>query len=111
MLAVIEEAREKQNDYETFASQMESIIQWNKGYNLESILRKIYAKYVYSGGKNENEIEYFYNNAIELVNNATTESELQELESILSSLVSEGKIEGKEFNYLINLINDKKKEL
>lgn len=90
---------------------MESIIQWNKGYNIESILRKIYAKYVYSGGQNQEEIEYFYDNAIELLNNANTESELQELESIISSLMSEGKLDGKEFNYLIDLINDKRKEL
>lgn len=99
------------NDYVTFSSQMESIIQWNRGYNIENLLRKIYAKYVYSGGQNTDEIEYFYNNAIELVNNASNESELLELESILSSLMAEGKLDGKEYNYLLDLINDKRKEI
>lgn len=90
---------------------MESIIQWNKGYNLESILRKIYAKYIYSGGQNEEETEYFNNDIMELVNNANTESDLQELESILASLIADGKIDGKEYNFLINAINEKRKEL
>lgn len=111
VLAIIEEAREKQNDFETFYSQMQSIIQWNKGYNIESILRKIYTKYVYSGSQDVEELDILYNNLSELVNNATTESDLQELESIVSSLLSEGKIDGKEYNYLINTINDKRKEL
>lgn len=111
VLAIIEEAREKQNDFETFYSQMQSIIQWNKGYNIESILRKIYTKYVYSGSQDVEELDILYSNLSELVNNATTESDLQELESIVSSLLSEGKIDGKEYNYLINTINDKRKEL
>ena len=111
VLAIIEEAREKQNDFETFYSQMQSIIQWNKGYNIESILRKIYTKYVYSGSQDVEELDILYSNVSELVNNATTESDLQELEIIVSSLLSEGKIDGKEYNYLINTINDKRKEL
>lgn len=111
VLAGIEEAREKQNDYETFYSQMQTIIQWNKGYNIESILRKIYTKYVYRGSQNTDEIELLYSNVIELVNNANSESDLQEVESIIANLMSEGKIDGKEYNYLINAINDKRKEI
>ena len=90
---------------------MESIIQWNKGYNFESIIRKIYTKYVYKGSQDVNDIDILYNNINELLNNAQNESDLQELESIIASLLSEGKIDGKEYNYLINAINDKRKEL
>ena len=110
VLAVIEEAREKQNDYETFYSQMQSIIQWNRGYNIETIVRKIYTKYVYRGSNNVDEIELLYSNVIELVNNANSENDLQEIESIIENLMSEGKIDTKEYNYLINIINDKRKE-
>ena len=90
---------------------MESIIQWNKGYNFESIIRKIYTKYVYKGSQDVDDIDILYNNVNELLNNAQNESDLQELESIIASLLSEGKIDGKEYNYLINVINDKRKEL
>ena len=111
VLAVIEEARERQNDYSTFASQMESIIQWNKGTSMENILRKIYAKYIYKGNQNSDELEMLYGNILELITNATSENDLQEVESIISNLMSEGKIESKEYNYLLNAINDKRKEL
>lgn len=111
VLAVIEEAREKQNDYQTFVSQMESIKQWNSGTNMEIILRKIYAKYIYRGSEDTDEIEMLYSNILELVNNAISESDLQEVESIVSNLLAEGKIDSKEYNYLINTINDKRKEL
>ena len=91
---------------------MESIIQWNKGNgNFESITRKIYIKYVFKGNKNTDEIDILYNNVNELLNNANNENDLQELESIISNLLSEGKIDNKTFNYLINAINDKRKEL
>lgn len=90
---------------------MESIIQWNKGYNFENIIRKIYTKYVYKGSQDVDDIDILYNNVNELLNNAQNESDLQELESIIVSLLSEGKIDGKEYNYLINAINDKRKEL
>ena len=90
---------------------MESIIQWNKGYNFESIIRKIYTKYIYKGSQDVDDIDILYNNVNELLNNAQNESDLQELESIIASLLSEGKIYGKEYNYLINAINDKRKEL
>lgn len=90
---------------------MESIIQWNKGYNFENIIRKIYTKYVYKGSQDVDDIDILYNNVNELLNNAQNESDLQELESIIASLLSEGKIDGKEYNYLINAINDKRKEL
>lgn len=66
-------------------------------------------KYVYTG--NEAEIEIFNQNVLELINNANSESDLQEIESIIANLISEGKIDSKEYNYLMNAINDKRKEL
>lgn len=108
---IIEEAREKQNDYSTFASQMESVKQWNRGTSMENILRKIYAKYIYRGNEDTNELEMLYGNVLELIASATSEYDLQEVESIVSNLLSEGKIKEQEYNYLMNAINDKRKEL
>lgn len=111
VLPVIEEAREQNTDYSTFASQMESIIQWNKGKSIENILRKIYAKYIYKGNQNSDELEMLYSNILELITNSISENDLQEVESIIANLLSEGKIDEKEYNYLLNAINVKRKEI
>lgn len=111
VLAIIEEAREQNADYSTFASQMESIVRWNKGTSFENLLRKIYTKYVYRGNQNTDEIEILYSNVLDLVSNANTENDIDEVESIVSNLMSEGKIQTKDYNYLINIINDKRKEI
>lgn len=109
VLAIIEESREKNTNYETFASYLESIKQWNGESNMENIMRKIYMKYVFRGNQNRDNIEVLYENVIDSINNANSESELDELESIINNLVSEGKINEKEYNYLINEINNKRK--
>ena len=78
---------------------------------MENVLRKIYAKYIYRGSEDTDEIEMLYSNILELVNNAISESDLQEVESIVSNLLAEGKIDSKAYNYLINTIKDKRKEI
>lgn len=90
---------------------MESIIQWNRGKSIENILRKIYVKYIYKGNQNSDELEMLYSNILELITNATSENDIQEVESIIANLLSEGKIDKKEYNYLLNAINDKRKEI
>lgn len=78
---------------------------------MENILRKIYAKYIYRGNEVTNELEMLYGNVLEIIESATNEYDLQEVESIVSNLLSEGKIKEQEYNYLMNAINDKRKEL
>ena len=90
---------------------MMSIIKYNKGYNIENLLRRIYIKYVYSGNNETNEIEILYSNILNLIRNAKNESELEEVESIIMSLLSENNITQNEYNYFINLIEDRRKEI
>lgn len=78
---------------------------------MENLLRKIYAKYIYQGNEDTDELEMLYSNILELISNAITEYDVQEVESIVSNLLSEGKINEQEYNYLMNAINDKRKEL
>lgn len=78
---------------------------------MENVLRKIYAKYIYRGNENTDEIEMLYSNVLELISSAISEYDLQEVESIVSNLLSEGKINEQEYNYLMNSIDDKRKEL
>ena len=66
---------------------MQGYIKYNKGRgNVESIIRKIYVKYVYKGNKNQNEIEILYSNIISSIDLATTERELEELAGIVEKL-------------------------
>lgn len=112
VLAIIEESREKNIDYDSFANLMSSYILFNRGKgNYENIIRKIYTKYVYTGNTEIDEHDILYSNIQELINNASSENDIQEIESILSSLIAEGKIDSKTFNYYINLLNEKRKGL
>ena len=87
---------------------MNSYIKYNKGKgNIESILRKIYIKYIYRGNNNQDEVEILYNNYISAIDLASSESELEELAEILDDLREQDKIDEKEFSYLIDKINDK----
>jgi hypothetical protein len=112
VLAIIEEAREKNFDYETFSNIMNGYIIYNKGKgNIESILRKIYIKYVYKGNTEKSEVDMLYNNFESTIDLANTQTELDEIESIVEDLLQQNKINEKEYTYLINKINDKRKEL
>ena len=87
---------------------MNSYIKYNKGKgNIESILRKIYIKYIYRGNNNQDEVEILYNNYISAIDLASSEDELEELAGILDDLREQDKIDEKEFSYLIDKINDK----
>ena len=111
VLAIIEEAREMRSDYTTFASQMEAAARYNKGTSFENILRKIYIKYVYKGNTDTSELEILYNDIFELLSNASSEYELQDIENEINDLSVRNKINEQEYNYLINEVNKKRKEL
>lgn len=66
-------------------------------------------KYIYKGNKNE--LEALYSNVIELINNVKSENEIYEIEGIIDEMLSSAKIDDKEHNYLINLLNSKRKEI
>lgn len=78
-------------------------------YN-QNLAKKLYIKYVYKGS-NENELEILYGYMIELINTATTTEELDYLESEINRLISEKKLSNKEYNYLINEVDKKRKEI
>ena len=74
-------------------------------------LREIYLKYVYQGNTEGDEIEILNSNVIELINSATTENDLQEVEIIIDNLLQEEKITSSEHNYLMNLVNERRNEI
>ena len=98
------------SDYTTFASQMEAAARYNKGSSYENILRKIYIKYVYKG-TDTSELEILYNDIFELLSNASSEYEIQDIENEINDLAVRNKINDQEYNYLINEVNKKRKEL
>ena len=99
------------SDYTTFASQMEAAARYNNGSSYENILRKIYIKYVYKGNTDLSELEILYNDIFELLSNASSEYELQDIENEINDLSVRNKINEQEYNYLINEVNKKRKEL
>ena len=111
VVGIIEESREMKSDYTTFASQMEAAARYNKGSSYENILRKIYIKYVYKGNTDNSELEILYNDIFELLSNASSEYELQDIENEINDLSVRNKINEQEYNYLINEVNKKRKEL
>ena len=90
---------------------MEAAARYNKGSSYENILRKIYIKYVYKGNTDPSELEILYNDIFELLSNASSEYELQDIENEINDLSVRNKINEQEYNYLINEVNKKRKEL
>ena len=109
-LAVTENAVEQKQSFNDFVAVMNSVKKYNghRG-NYDDILRKIYMKYVYKG--NGNEIEVLYSNVFELINNAESISDLEEVESIISDLKADNKISDSEFNYIVGAIDTKRREI
>lgn len=108
--AVTDNAREQNQSFNDFVAVMNSVKKYNghRG-NYDDILRKLYMKYVYKG--NGNEIEVLYSNVFELINNAESISDLEEVESIISDLKADNKISDREFNYIVGAIDTKRREI
>lgn len=98
VLAIIEESKEKQFDYDIFETIMKSIKRWNGKYNFDNLLKTIYKKYIFKG------IGYIE----ELIDNSSDESELDEIKSKIDKLVENNIISISEYNHLINLIEEKR---
>ena len=93
---------------------MASVIRYNKGTNIEPLLRKIYSKYIYKGRVNEQEAEelsYLYDNMQILIDNATTVDELDEIQANVDDMLRTGRLFEPEHNYLTNLRNERRNQL
>lgn len=109
---LIEEAREKQSDYEVFRQNALSIINSEKGKYTENLLKKVYLKYVYKGNRSKSlDIETTNKYIIDLINNAKYSADLDEIQEILNLQSDEFKINNREYNYLLNLIKEKRNEI
>ena len=108
--AVTDNAREQNQSFNDFVAVMNSVKKYNghRG-NYDDNLRKLYMKYVYKG--NGNEIEVLYSNVFELINNAESISDLEEVESIISDLKADNKISDSEFNYIVGAIDTIRREI
>lgn len=108
--AVTDNAREQNQSFNDFVAVMNSVKKYygHRG-NYDDILRKLYIKYVYKG--NANEIEVLYSNVFELINNAVSISDLDEVESIIRDLRANNKISDSEFNFIVGAIDTKRREI
>ena len=106
VVGIIEEAREQNFTEENFVSIMETVRKYVGKGNFDTLCKKIYAKYVYRGQAGED--EYFNTNYNEMIDNANSKEELEELENILISLYYEGDITPEEYTELMDKIEEKK---
>lgn len=107
VLDIVEEFREREKkNFSDFYSAMKAHQQYNKGKEIVK-LREIYLKYIYKGNKNKNDIDILYSD-LEGDISASNINDLDEIENYINDLYNESIINEKEYNYLINLVNEKR---
>ena len=107
VLDIVEEFRERvKKNFSDFYSAMKAHQQYNKGKEIVK-LREIYLKYIYKGNKNKNDIDILYSD-LEGDISASNINDLDEIENYINDLYNESIINEKEYNYLINLVNEKR---
>lgn len=112
LIALIEDAREQDDGYDSFKHRVETIVTANKGKNFENLLKKVYLKYVYKGNRSKSQdIETVNKYIIDLINNAKYAEDLTEIREILKNQEQEFIINNREYNYLLNLIKEKENEI
>lgn len=109
ILSIIEGAIARSDSYEVFRNQALSIIKYNKGKNIENLLKKTYLKYV--NRSKGSKIEIVNNYIMDLINNASFLSDLRDVESIIESYKKDGRLTAREFNYLIEKLREKENEI
>lgn len=112
VLGIIEDAKEYGDSFEEFRNRMLLYVKLNKGKgNLEQLIRNIYTKYVYKISSLENDIDFLYDNVRANIDNATSNTDLEEIENTIETLRTDERIDDSEYSYLINLILQKRNEL
>lgn len=112
VLGIIEEAKEYGVSFEEFRSRMLVYITENKGKgNLEQLIRNIYTKYVYKMSSSESDIDFLYDNVRASIDLADNNTDLEEIENTIELLRTDGRIDESEYNYLTNLLLQKRNEL
>lgn len=95
--------------YETFSEKAKTLIRYNKGKNIEPLLKKIYLKYINQGSKNEVEVVNTY--IMDLINNIKYIADVEDVENIINDYKNQKRLTSKEYNYLIDKLREKENEL
>ena len=109
ILAIIEESRQRSDSYETFSNKCLSAIKYNRGKSIETLLKKIYIKYV--NNSNQNEIEIVNQYIIDLIDSIKYSEDIEDVRNIILEYKNKNKINNDEYNYLINKLKDKENEI
>lgn len=86
---------------------METVRKYQGKGNFDTLVRRIYTKYVYKG---EN-AEYFDNTIEGQIEDASTKEELEEIENIVIARYYEGIISPEEYDYLMERIERRRNDL
>ena len=108
VIALVNEAREKNWSYDTFDEQIVAYKKANKGKPNYYIISKLYAKYVVGyQSTNQNVI----NDIINKIEDIKTINDIENIYTELSSYYNQNKLTDKEYYYLSDLLEQKRNEI
>ena len=91
--------------YSLFNEKAKTLIKYNTGKSIESILKQIYLKYINKDLTISND---YIKDLIESVNN---KNDIEELSNIIDNFKMNNQITETEYNYYLNLLKDKENEI
>ena len=114
VIALLEIAREENTTYELFSRQIEDNIKVNKGKPTETLMKKLYLKYVAGKStslrKAEN-IEIVNSYIMDLINNCKYSEDVKEVDDILNNYKQDDMLTNTEYNYLSQKLREKESEI
>ena len=114
VIALLEIAREENTTYELLSRQIEDNVKVNKGKPPESLMKKLYLKYVLGQGsslRKSANIEIVNSYIMDLINNCKYSEDVKEVDDILNNYKQDNMITTTEYNYLSQKLREKESEI
>ena len=114
VIALLEIAREENTTYELLSRQIEDNVKVNKGKPPESLMKKLYLKYVLGQGsslRKSANIEVVNSYIMDLINNCKYSEDVKEVDDILNNYKQDDMLTNTEYNYLSQKLREKESEI
>lgn len=114
VIPLLEIAREENTTYELLSRRIKDNVKVNKGKPPETLMKKLYLKYVLGQGsslrKAEN-IEIVNSYIMDLINNCKYSEDVKEVDDILNNYKQDDMLTNTEYNYLSQKLREKESEI
>lgn len=111
---ILEIARAENNTYELFSRRIIDNVKANKGKPPESLMKKLYLKYVLGQGsslRKSANIEVVNSYIMDLINNCKYSEDVKEVDDILNNYKQDNMLTNTEYNYLSQKLREKESEI